>query len=167
VNRAVALLLLASAALAGPAVVVTACSRRANIYDDPDAGSFETDPTLEAGDVPEIDSGIGSDSFPPCAERPFGECQGPVDFPCNFAGWVTDVAAACQEQTGCKTNGWLEVTLGDDGCVASLGMHEPNDEIVACLVERLGALRCPCEAATTTYYFGVGHSGGCDAGPPI
>ncbi|WP_234022492.1 hypothetical protein [Sorangium cellulosum] len=80
---------------------------------------------------------------------------------------MSRTAARCQEETGCKTNGWLEVGMDDDGCVVEIGMDEPNDEIVACLVAEFGAVRCPCTAGRTIYFFGLGNAGVCpDDRPP-
>jgi hypothetical protein len=70
-------------------------------------------------------------------------------------------------ETSCATNGWLEVKMGADGCVVEIGMTEPNDEIVACLLEEFGAVRCPCGAGEITYFFGLSNQGVCpDGGPP-
>jgi hypothetical protein len=61
-----------------------------------------------------------------------------------------------------STNGSVEITMGSEGCVTGLGMDEPNDAIVACLVAELSAVRCPCmEEETISYYFGIGNAGVC------
>jgi hypothetical protein len=144
-----------------------ACARHADIRDEPDAGGIDPGPHLDAGDIPVLDSGLGTDAYPACAERPVGDCQGSNDFPCDFASWVNSTAAACQQATGCQTNGWLEVEMGSDGCVVEIAMDEPNDEIVACLLAEFGSVRCPCDARQITYFFGQGNQGVCpDAGPP-
>lgn len=149
-----------------PALFAQACQRQADLVDEPDA-TVLTKPTPEYdGDLPMLDADFASDAFAACEERPFGACMGPNDFICGFAEWVRTLARECQKQTGCKTNGWLTVKMSDDGCVSEIGMDRPNPEIVACLLEKLGAERCPCPAIETTYYFGEGNSGKCpDAGP--
>jgi hypothetical protein len=135
------------------------CSRRTEIAEQNQGGSNLNNPMLDAGDIPEVDAGLGE--YPPCAERPVGQCKGPVDFPCAFAEWVETTAARCQEETSCQTNGWLEVNMGADGCVASIGMDQPNDDILACLAEELGSASCPCMEGTATYLFGFDNQGSC------
>lgn len=159
-------LALFSALSLGPPLFGQACQRQADLIDEPDAGVLP-DPTPKYdGDVPLLDAGLGSDAFAACAERPISTCQGPNDFICGFAEWVRAAARDCQKKTNCKTNGWLTVKMSDDGCVSDLGMDRPNPEIVACLLEKLSAERCPCPAIETTYYFGEGNSGSCPDGGP-
>jgi hypothetical protein len=74
-------------------------------------------------------------------------------------------AIFCQATTGCKTNGWLAVKLGADGCVLEIGMDQPNDDIVGCLLSEFGAVRCPCGALELEYFFGYANMGCPDAGP--
>jgi hypothetical protein len=148
------------AALPTSALLV-ACERYADIRDEPDASTIDPVPQLDSGDVPALDSGLGTDAYPSCGDRSGGKCQGPADFPCNFSGWVTSTAASCQTATGCKTNGFLKVTLGADGCVTELGMEQPNDAIVACLLAELGSVRCPCQEAEVTHFFGATNTGPC------
>jgi hypothetical protein len=160
-------LMFAAAAL-GAYVQLGACSRHADIRDEPDGSTLQPQPQVEAGDIPELDSGLETDAYLACAERPEGDCHGSVDFPCAFQEWATRTAETCQVATGCKTDGSLEVRMGADGCVVSIGMDEPNDEIVACLLAELGSVRCPCnQEEVVTYLFGFGHTGDCgDGGPP-
>jgi hypothetical protein len=155
VRRALLALALATT-LAG-----AACERQADLRDEPLPDLLEPTPTLDAGDIPELDAGLGSDAYPACEDRPGGACVGPIDFPCAFDGWVSDTAARCQSETGCKTNGWLEVTMAADGCVSDIGMDNPNPEMVACLLEELGSIHCPCGEGVSTYYFGEGNDGMC------
>jgi hypothetical protein len=133
------------------------CSRRTEIAAQNEGGGDLVQPPIDAGDIPEVDAGLGE--YPACAERPVGSCQGPVDFPCAFAEWVENTAARCQEETGCVTNGWLEVTMDDDGCVTAIGMDQPNDAVLECLAAELGAKSCPCGAVTATYLFGFDNDG--------
>jgi hypothetical protein len=136
-------------------VGLAACVRHADIVDEPDALTAIQPFIPEAGDIPTLDSGVGSDAFPPCADRTSGLCRGPVDFPCDFERWVPIVANKCQHATGCITNGWMRVKLGPDGCVAEIGMEHPSDAIVACLVSEFSMVQCPCANIETKYFFGV------------
>jgi len=144
------------------------CMRRADIVDEPDGIGGPITPTLEAGPTPTVDSGLGTDAFASCTDRPFGMCQGPVDFPCAFPTWVNNTASKCQRLSMCATNGWLRVALGAEGCVDAIGMDQPNDAVVRCLAAELGATRCPCRPSEVTYFFGVANSpdsGTCNSGP--
>ncbi|MDI1475981.1 hypothetical protein [Polyangium sp. y55x31] len=158
-KKLVPLVLVAAAlgALAAP----LACTRHADIRDEPDGSILDRPPEFDAGGIPELDSGLGTDAHPACADRPTGECVGSNDFLCGLEDWVLATAKACQEASGCKTNGWLEVKMGHGGCVEAIGMEEPNDEVVACLVAEMGAVKCPCGEGITTYYFGAGNVGPC------
>jgi hypothetical protein len=133
------------------------CSRQADIVDEPD-GFGGPMPTLEAGPTPIVDSGLGTDAFPSCAQRPLGGCQGPSDFPCSFQAWVNVSAAKCQRVTNCSTNGWLRVHLGAEGCVDAIGMDQPNEAAVRCLAAELGPFRCPCRTSEVTYFFGLANT---------
>lgn len=146
---------------AGASVELAACVRHADIRDEPDASSIHVGPTLDAGEIPELDSGLGSDAYAPCKERPLGECYGTLDFPCGFEQWALKIAEKCFESTGCKTNGWLEVKMGQDGCVEAIGMDQPNDEILACMLPELGASQCPCMGGEITHFFGLANTGTC------
>ncbi|UQA59704.1 hypothetical protein [Polyangium aurulentum] len=146
-----------------PPLAFVACSRHADIRDEQDGAPLEIPPNFDAGGIPELDSGLGSDAYPLCNDRPIGACVGSNDFLCGFDKWFASVAASCQTSTGCKTNGWLEVKMAEDGCVNYIGMEEPNDEIVACLVAEFGAVRCPCSTVAGSYYFGEDNMGTCPA----
>jgi hypothetical protein len=143
--------------LTAAAAGLGACTRHADLVDEPDVVTVRPPPLPEAGELPAVDSGLGSDAYPACADRAEGTCRGPVDFPCDFDRWVDTMAAKCQEATGCRTNGWVRVKLGGDGCVNEIDMDQPNDAIVACLVMEFGSVRCPCGAVTRTYFFGLGN----------
>ena len=140
---------------------VIACERHADIRDEPDASLLDRTPQIDAGAIPELDSGLGTDAFPPCGERPLGACQGSNDFPCAFAGWAVGTAESCQEATGCVTNGWLDIIMGADGCVESIGMDQPNDAIIKCLIEEFGYVRCPCQVGEIKHFFGYSNAGTC------
>ena len=145
----------------GATAVPLACTRHADLRDEPDSSILDRPPEFDAGGIPELDSGLGSDAHPLCAERPTGECVGSNDFPCGFEDWVLATAKECQTASGCKTNGWLEVKMGPSGCVEGIGMEEPNNEVVACLVAEMGAVKCPCGEGISKYYFGSGNVGAC------
>ncbi len=148
-------------------VQASGCMRQADIIDEADALVGPNTPTLEAGPTPIVDSGLGTDAFPSCAERPFGACQGPSDFPCAFTTWVNVTAIKCQKLTMCSTNGWLRVSLGAEGCVDAIGMDQPNEAVVRCLAAEFGPHRCPCRTTEVTHFFGFANSpdSGTCAGP--
>ncbi|MBK9263320.1 MAG: hypothetical protein IPM54_26395 [Polyangiaceae bacterium] len=139
----------------------TGCERHANIRDENDDTLLDKPPELEAGPIPVVDSGVESDAYLACLDRPLGDCVGSNDFLCGFEKWMRATAENCQMTTGCKTNGWLEVTMAGDGCVSEIRMDKPNDEMVACLVAEFGAVRCPCAEIEGSYYFGNTNSGAC------
>jgi hypothetical protein len=158
-------LLVAGAAALGARAPQAARVRHADIVDEPDSSLFHQPPTLDAGEIPELDSGLGSDAFPACADRPGSNCFGTVDFPCGFETWVASTASRCQKETGCKTNGWLDVTLDTSGCVTAIAMDQPNDDVVACLLAELGTSSCTCDESFVSYFFGSSNMGPCaDAG---
>jgi hypothetical protein len=146
-----------AAAIVGVFVLPCGCTRQADIIDEPDSFVPST-PTLEAGPTPIVDSGLGTDAFPSCLERPYGACQGPTDFPCSFQSWITVSANKCQKLTNCSTNGWLRVHLGAEGCVEAIGMDQPNEAAIRCLAAELGPYRCPCRASEVTHFFGLANT---------
>src|ERR1041384_58024 len=87
------------------------CSRRAEI-EDPIVSELPPTPAipLPDGGVPlvedsELEVGDGS-----CEGREGqSACVGTNDFTCAFDRWILQLSEACQTQTGCHTNGWLEV----------------------------------------------------------
>lgn len=145
-----------------PFAAVHACTRHADVRDDlGQTQSFDPTPEVDA-DIPPLDVDLSNPMFATCADRPTGDCVGSNDFLCGFAPWAVEVAKKCQLDTGCKTNGSVEITMGAEGCVTALGMDEPNDDIVACLVAELSAVDCPCvEEETISHYFGIGNDGTC------
>lgn len=154
------LLLLALPAALGPLGLLHACSRHADLRED-SLPPQTLDPTPEVdADVPTLDADLRLDAQPVCEERPKGDCVGSNDFLCAFSEWGIEIAKQCQLDTGCKTNGSIELTMGAEGCVTSIGMDEPDDEMVACVLEQVTPYRCPCiEEETILYYFGVGNDG--------
>lgn len=160
-RAAIALTALGLSAL--PALLGPGCSRRADIVDEPDTGVgvLTGDKDVE---IPMMDAELASDAFALCEDRVLESCVGPNDFQCGLSTWIGEVAYDCQVLTGCKTNGWLKVRLDGAGCVADIGMDRPNPEIVACLLDALGAERCPCANVEATVYFGEGHDGTCPDG---
>ena len=143
------------------------CSRQADIRDEPDSGTDlgPTAPQPDGGIPPVENAGLDNPSFVACAERPEnGACRGANDFPCDFSAWVPMLAEQCQTETGCVSSGWVELELGDDGCATAIYMDQPNEDYVACLVETLGAYRCPCAAMSFAHFLGIGNEG-CTSGP--
>jgi hypothetical protein len=151
-----------AAAALGAGLPGLSCVRHADLRDEPDSSLVRPPPTVDSGDVTEVDSGLGGEAFPQCGARPTGKCVGSNDFLCGFDNWLPDVAAACQQQTGCKTNGWLSVKMSEEGCITWMAMDQPNDEVVACLVAEFGSVRCPCPALEGEYFFGEGNVGVCE-----
>lgn len=142
--------------------VVASCSRSADIRDEPDAGTTPGPVVpLPDGGIPELeDAGLDDPEFPACQTREEDQdCRGVNDFPCDFAYWVPVLAEECQQATGCKTNGWIEIDLADDGCASALRMEQPNDDFVACVVNELGTHRCPCEAQSERHFLGLTNDG--------
>ena len=136
-----------------------ACSREQNLVDEPDSGSNVPGPRACDGGIPEVDSGVASVELTPCAERPLGDCEGANDFPCEFDPWFQSVVESCQAQSDCHAAGCVEAHVGENGCVESLHMTEPQSALIECLVETLGAYRCPCGITLARRYLGV--STGC------
>jgi hypothetical protein len=133
-----------------------ACSRRADLLDDP-TGGLELGPTAQYDESELVDLMVpfGEPPFVACSERPTGACVGVNDFPCDFAGWFNAAADTCQIQTGCRTNGWVVADMSAEGCVERLQMTEPNSEYAECLVEVLGASRCPCGVERRQRFLGI------------
>ena len=142
------------------------CMRHADIIDKEDALVVVPPRELDSGDIPTLDSGLGTDAFPACAMRTIGKCEGPVDFGCTFNSWVDTTAVRCNAATGCKATGWLEVRLDAEGCVASLGMDKPGDAIVKCLLDEFVTTRCSCKNLTRKYFFGFVATGDAGCGGP-
>jgi hypothetical protein len=142
--------------------VAPGCSRKADIRDEPDRGTVPpAEVPLPEGGIPELeDAGLDDPAFMACQAREEDEdCRGVNDFPCDFAYWVPVLAQECQVATGCETNGWVEIELGDDGCASALNMDQPNDAFVACVVQELGTHRCPCEAQSVRHFLGLDNDG--------
>lgn len=140
-----------------------ACTRSAEVGDEPDA--FYVTPTIAPdAEVPEVDAALRTDSHPSCDERPNGDCIGANDFPCDFRRWVLETIPRCFLQTDCRSNGWVSVRMGADGCVDAIGMTEPDPEFIACLAAEFDPWQCPCEEGYEQYYLGERNEG-CPEGP--
>lgn len=150
------LTLLAWATIA--ALLAASCSREADLIDEerPGAG-VDLGPTNPYDEAALIDLAVPFDEPPylTCSERPTGACLGVNDFPCDFSGWFNAAAEACQVETGCRTNGWVVADMGASGCVERLQMSEPNEAYAACLIEVLGAYRCPCGKEQRRRFLGI------------
>ncbi len=150
--------------LVAPVGAVT-CTREADLPDPPSTIAVPTSSGPTVVDAGTLDVGLGSGS---CVERPEGDCRGSNDFPCELGRWVDDVAARCQRETGCGTNGWVRVVTSEQGCVAELGMSEPSAPFAACMAGALSASRCPCGAIEHRTFLGDGHGdAGCPEGGPL
>jgi hypothetical protein len=142
--------------LALAAASIGSCSRHADLVDDP-MGGIDLGPMNPYDESELVDLEVAFDQPPyaACGERPKGACVGVNDFPCDFGGWFTSAADTCQTETGCRSNGWVVADMGANGCVERLQMTEPNDEYAACLIEVLGAYRCPCGAERRRRFLGI------------
>ena len=162
----------ARALLCGACVAVLdavwgACSRKADIFDEPKSTVSPT-PTgtpLDAG-LTAVDAGFGSPDQVACAERPEDlDCRGANDFLCNLDALVKVVVDECQLASDCTANGWAAVELGEDGCATRFEMSEPNVRFASCVSERFGALSCPCTKTRSQVFLGLGNDGCPDGGP--
>lgn len=144
------------AALASGLGLASACSRSADVSDDPTAG-LDLGPMapFDEAQLVDVDAAFGEPPFAACAERPTGACVGVNDFPCDFGGWLTTEVDRCQAETGCRANGWVVADMGANGCVERLRLSEPAPALAECLVEALGGYRCPCGAENRRRFLGV------------
>lgn len=146
------------------ALALLACSRKAEIENVPDAGPVMIiEPPRPDGGIPPVaDAPLENPEGLACGERPLqAECRGADDFPCDFDGWFQNLAEICQRRSEC-TDGWVEATLGVDGCAAELRMEDPDPPYVACIAEALRQYRCPCSDVIGSRFLGLGH-GECSA----
>ncbi|HET9957319.1 MAG TPA: hypothetical protein VFQ61_22630, partial [Polyangiaceae bacterium] len=133
--------------LASVALAFGACSRRADIVDEPD-------PLLGSGvsagaTLVEVDAGLADPALPACASREqSGTCSNGGDFPCDFSAWLREYSALCQVESGCKTQGWVAADVADNGCIERVQMSDPNADFIACLGRAARVTRCPCTATT-------------------
>jgi hypothetical protein len=139
---------------------VLACSRRVEIENAPDAGDVTVNepPPRPDGGVPVV-TGARFDhpDGVACPDRPVeSSCQGANDFPCNFEGWLENVAEVCQRRTQC-TDGWLEVEVGAEGCPTELRMEDPDPPYVECVTDMLSRYRCPCKNVASARFLGLDH----------
>ena len=149
-------------ALLGAALLLFACSRRAEIENAPDAGSVPvTEVPRPADGVPLVeDANLENAEGLTCGERPTqAACRGANDFGCDFDGWLQTLAEACQQQTDCHTDGWVEVLVGPEGCASELRMEDPDAAYVACVTEQLSQYQCPCRDVLGSRFLGLSHDG--------
>jgi hypothetical protein len=146
------------------AIALGACSRHADVRDDPGPEFADLDkPPPEPTDLPTVDAGLESDAFPQCADRKVeSACSGPVDVSCQPQLLLETIASHCVYESGCHGNGWLRLTMGGQGCIAIIAMEEPNDAFAACMARKLEVVRCPCSGQHVDIFLGLGHEG--DAG---
>lgn len=147
---------------AATSVSALGCSRRAEI-DDPivdEAPPTPELPTPEGGIPPVDDSGLDLSEGSCEAREGQTACIGSNDFTCAFNRWLNELSEACQTQTGCRTNGWVEVVVGAEGCATELRMDQPNPEFVSCLGEQLNRYRCAtCAEASASRFLGAAREG--------
>jgi hypothetical protein len=159
--------LIAAASIGLAGAQWAACSRKADIVDEP-AGTVTATPTgapLDAG-LTVIDGAFSDPSQPACDTRPEDQdCRSSNDFPCNFDALVESVAKDCKVASGCTSNGWFAAELGQDGCATRLEMSEPNDKFIECAIQLMSTVRCPCEKSRSQVYLGLGNKGCPDGGP--
>lgn len=144
------------------ALGLLACSRKAEIEDAPDAGGVTPMqvPFPEDG-VPLVeDSGIGAVGAA-CVERESQPaCFGVNDFPCAFDDWIRTLTDACQSQTDCHTDGWVEVVTDTEGCASELRMEDPDPEYVECMTRELNRYRCgQCAEVLSRRFLGASNDG--------
>ncbi len=108
---------------------------------------LDNSPTLEAGPIPVVDSGLESDAYPMCADRPVGDCVGSNDFMCGFEKMDENHGAELpNDTTGCKSpTGGSEVKMAGNGCVSEIRMDKPTDDMIACLVAHLRRRALPVQ----------------------
>jgi hypothetical protein len=139
--------------------LLVACSREAEVQQgDPFVLDDAPIPEVPDSGVPSVlDGELASPELTSCAERPIAaHCVGSNDFPCRVSNLVPRVVEACQLEVPCRASGWLTISTDSGGCFSDIGMTRPSPDLVACLVELLGELRCPCDAQTVTQYLGFG-----------
>ena len=149
------------------AAFASACSRQAEVRDEPAPilGNPPGPPKPDGGIPTVAEQEFQSTNFTVCEMRPEGECVGPNDFECSFEPWVQTVAEDCLVRTGCRAADWLRVELGDDGCVARVGMVASEADFLGCLIQELASSRCRCDTARSTdYYLGAGAGCGASCG---
>lgn len=148
--------------VAAALLLALGCSRRAEIENAPDAGTVPTRevPKPDGGVPPVEDAVLDHPDGLTCNERPRNaKCGGANDFACDFDGWFQRLAAECQQQTGCHTDGWVEASVDGDGCASELRLEDPEPEFVACMTAELSQYQCPCDNVVGSYYLGLANDG--------
>ncbi|MBM4361396.1 MAG: hypothetical protein FJ104_01855 [Deltaproteobacteria bacterium] len=143
---------------AAAALLAVACSRDLELADDP-TGSFVVVgvPEPPEGGVPEVERAAFTDpALLACAARPTEPgCVGINDYPCDLAGWVPRLVEECEAGSGCTGRGFLSIELGEQGCAVAVGMTDPEAALLACVVERLRTVQCPCTATEVVEFLGA------------
>lgn len=150
----------AAAALLG---LAAGCDRSAEIYDTPRAEVQPDEVPRPDAALEPVDVDFDAPDYLPCSERSYALCEGGTDFPCMPPVFLEPALRTCFTASDCQVDGWVEVELGDDGCVQELRMEDPEPEYVDCLAERLTQGRCVCGAFTLELYFGLGNDGCAEA----
>src|SRR5688572_5488343 len=136
---------------------IAGCSRHVELYEPADASVPVSEGPKPPAEIPLLeDSGVTDSEFATCAERPTGGCLGANDFPCDFQRWVENTAESCTARVDCLVQGWLGVWLGDDGCVESVEMTDPNPDFAACLAEEFAHFGCTqCDRMHAVRFLGT------------
>lgn len=139
------------------------CTREAEIYDEPE--TFEPPPLPMQGETPSVPD-LDLEDFPECSARPEGQCRGVNDFPCAFTEHAADVIESCFDSTDCRADGWVSVSLGEDGCLSDIGMEYVETTFAECVKDAIGPIQCPCGESEHAVFLGVDNDG-CrdDVGP--
>src|SRR5215207_7006057 len=104
-------------------LLLSSCSRRAEIENSPDGGQVPVNEVPRPADgVPVVeDAPLSNAEGLTCADRPTQfACRGANDFGCAFDDWFQALTEQCQQLTDCHTDGWVEVFVGSDGCASEL-----------------------------------------------
>ncbi|MCC6217368.1 MAG: hypothetical protein IT376_21095 [Polyangiaceae bacterium] len=147
-------------ALVGGYAALLGCSREVELAHDTPPGLGATTPPPPEGGIPFADGAVPATDAG-CAERPEEpECVGANDFQCGFGPFFRQVVAECHQESACAPRGWIAGAIRSDGCLAELGMTEPETRLLTCVADRFASLRCPCRDVVEELYLGIG-SGTC------
>lgn len=141
----------------------SACSRQAEIEALPEPSVTPTvEVPLPADGLLVVETNLDHPDGLGCNQRPTQQaCAGTNDFLCDFERWLEQLTSECQQQTDCRTDGWVEVALDENGCASELRMEFPNPPFADCLSVELRKYQCRCPGVSGSIYLGLGHSG-CD-----
>jgi hypothetical protein len=115
-------------------------------------------PPVPDGGIPLLDAGPFYQAGASCSSRPSGcPFHGSVGCVERTTAWMARLAAECQPSSGCRASGWFAVVLDPDGCAVSVGMTDPTDAFLGCILDGLNLSSCFCAAnSTQAFYLGPG-----------